>query len=133
MAFRFGFSIKPLGPESIIKNPFFVFMVNADYYDSRDLSPHYAIGTELKVKKLLYLRTGLKREFLRFEDSINNASIGELTNPQNSGLYVSRWSWGFGITSESFPNIPYKLNLDYSVSDLGILGVSSQIGLTFKL
>ena len=133
MAFRFGFSIQPLGPESIIKNPLFVVMVNADYYDSRDLSPYYAIGTELKVKNLLYLRSGLKREFLRYEDSINNASIEELNNPENSGFYVNRWSWGFGITSESFPNIPYKLNLDYSVSDLGILGISSQIGLTFKL
>jgi hypothetical protein len=51
----------------------------------------------------------------------------------NSELYVSRWSWGFGLTSESFPAIPYKLNLDYSVSDLGVLGISSQIGLTFKL
>lgn len=133
MAFRFGFSIQPLGPESIIKNPLFVVMVNADYYDSRDLSPYYAIGTELKVKNLLYLRSGLKREFLRYDDSINNASIEELNNPENSGFYVNRWSWGFGITSESFPNIPYKLNLDYSVSDLGILGISSQIGLTFKL
>ena len=133
MAFRFGFSIQPLGPESIIKNPLFVVMVNADYYDGRDLSPYYAIGTELKVKNLLYLRSGLKREFLRYEDSINNVSIEELNNPENSGFYVNRWSWGFGITSESFPNIPYKLNLDYSVSDLGILGISSQIGLTFKL
>ena len=130
MAFRFGLSIQPLGPESIIKNPFFVVMLNADYYDSRDLSPHYALGTEIKVKKLLYLRTGLKREFLRYDDSINNVSIGDIQNP---GLYVNRWSWGFGITSESFPNIPYKLHLDYSVSDLGILGVSSQIGLIFKL
>ena len=67
------------------------------------------------------------------DDSINNVSIEELNNPENSGFYVNRWSWGFGITSESFPNIPYKLNLDYSVSDLGILGISSQIGLTFKL
>jgi len=130
MAFRFGLSIKPMGPESIIKNPFFVVIFNADYYDSRDLSPHYTLGTELTVNKLLYLRTGLKREFLRFDDSINNASIGDIQNP---GLYVNRWSWGFGITSESFPNIPYKLNLDYSVSDLGILGISSQICITFKL
>jgi len=87
MAFRFGFSIQPLGPESIIKNPLFVVMVNADYYDGRDLSPYYAIGTELKVKNLLYLRSGLKREFLRYEDSINNASIEELNNPENSGFF----------------------------------------------
>ena len=109
MAFRFGLSIQPLGPASIIKNPFFVVMLNADYYDSRDLSPHYALGTEIKVKKLLYLRTGLKREFLRYDDSINNVSIGDI---QNTGLYVNRWSWGFGITSESFTNIHYKLHLD---------------------
>jgi len=47
-------------------------------------------------------------------------------------LYINRFSWGFGLSSESFPFFPYKMNLDYSVSDLGILGITSQFGLTFK-
>ena len=63
----------------------------------------------------------------------DDLTINEMDDSANSELYVSRWSWGFGLTSESFPAIPYKLNLDYSVSDLGVLGISSQIGLTFKL
>ena len=133
MAFRFGLSFQLLGPKAMIKNPLLVLTINADYYDARDVNPYYAGGAELKVGKLLYLRSGLCHEFLRFADSINNSSIGKLSDPGYSDLYISRWSWGFGLTSESFPAIPYKFNLDYSVSDLGLLGLSSQVGLTFKL
>jgi len=56
-----------------------------------------------------------------------------LDDPSYSELYVNRWSWGLGLSSESFPIIPYKFDLDYSVSDLGILGISTQLGITFKL
>ena len=128
-----------IGPGAIliivimIKNNLLILTVNADYYDSRDLNPYFVGGAELKVGNLLYLRSGIRREYQHYSDSIDDLTINEMDDSANSELYVSRWSWGFGLTSESFPAIPYKLNLDYSVSDLGVLGISSQIGLTFKL
>jgi hypothetical protein len=133
MGFRFGLSFQPLGPESIIKNSLLNLTLNTDYYDSRDLNPYFAGGAELKVGNLLYLRSGMRREYQHYSDSIDDLTTSEMDDSANSEIYVSRWSWGFGLTSESFPAIPYKLNLDYSVSDLGVLGISSQIGLTFKL
>jgi len=111
----------------------FNLTLNTDYYDSRDLNPYFIGGAELKVSNLLYLRSGIRREYQKYSDSIDDLTTSELDNATNSELYVFRFSWGFGLTSESFPAIPYKFNLDYSVSDLGILGISSQIGLTFKL
>ena len=133
MAFRFGLSFQPLGPQSLIKNNLLILTVNADYYDSRDQNPFFLGGAELKVSNLIYLRTGVRQEYLHYSDSIDDLSTGGLEDAANSELYVNRWSWGFGLSSESFPSIPYKLNVDYSVSDLGVLGISSQIGLTFKL
>ena len=133
MGFRFGLSFQPLGPESIIKNSLLNLTLNTDYYDSRDLNPYFVGGAELKVGNLLYLRSGIRREYQHYSDSIDDLTTNEIDDSANSELYVNRWSWGFGLTSESFPAIPYKLNLDYSVSDLGVLGISSQIGLTFKL
>ena len=133
MGFRFGLSFQPLGPEAIIKNSLLNLTLNTDYYDSRDLNPYFVGGAELKVGNLLYLRSGIRREYQHYSDSIDDLTTNEIDDSANSELYVNRWSWGFGLTSESFPAIPYKLNLDYSVSDLGVLGISSQIGLTFKL
>ena len=133
MGFRFGLSFQPLGPESIIKNSLLNLTLNTDYYDSRDLNPYFLGGAELKVRNLLYLRSGVRYEYQKYSDSIDDLTTSKLDNSSNSELYVIRLSWGFGLTSESFPAIPYKFNLDYSISDLGILGISSQIGLTFKL
>ena len=132
MAFRMGLSFQPLGPESLIRNNFLTLTVNTDYYDSRDLNPYFVSGVELKVGKLFYLRSGTRFEYLHFSESYDDLSSSELDDKSNTELYINRFSWGFGLSSESFPFFPYKMNLDYSVSDLGILGITSQFGLTFK-
>ena len=132
MAFRMGLSFQPLGPESLIRNNFLTLTVNTDYYDSRDLNPYFVSGVEFKVGKLFYLRSGTRFEYLHFSESYDDLSSSELDDKSNTELYINRFSWGFGLSSESFPFFPYKMNLDYSVSDLGILGITSQFGLTFK-
>ena len=132
MAFRMGLSFQPLGPESLIRNNFLTLTVNTDYYDSRDLNPYFVSGVEFKVGKLFYLRSGTRFEYLHFSESYDDLSSSELDDKSNMELYINRFSWGFGLSSESFPFFPYKMNLDYSVSDLGILGITSQFGLTFK-
>jgi len=132
MAFRMGLSFQPLGPESLIRNNFLILTINTDYYDSRDLNPYFVSGIELKVGKLFYLRSGTRFEYLHFSESYDDLSSSELDDKSNTELYINRFSWGFGLSSESFPFFPYKMNLDYSVSDLGILGITSQFGLTFK-
>ena len=132
MAFRMGLSFQPLGPESLIRNNFLTLTVNTDYYDSRDLNPYFVSGVELKVGKLFYLRSGTRFEYSHFSESYDDLSSSELDDKSNTELYINRFSWGFGLSSESFPFFPYKMNLDYSVSDLGILGITSQFGLTFK-
>ena len=133
MAFRVGLSIKPVGPESMVKSNKIEVTVNTDYYDSRDLNPYYLAGTELKLANLVYLRTGFRHEYTQFSDSIDDMNIDKRSSSSYSELYVTNWSWGIGLSSESFPLIPYKFMIDYSVSDLGILGLSTQLGITFKL
>ncbi len=133
MAFRVGLSFKPVGPGSIINNTLLEVTMNTDYYDSRDLNPYYLSGAELRVADLFYLRTGFRHEFTYYSESIDDMLTEGLDDPSYSELYVNKWSWGLGLSSESFPIIPYNFDLDYSVSDLGILGISTQIGITFKL
>ena len=133
MAFRLGISIKPIGPESMVKSSKIELLLNADYYDSRDLNPYYLTGLELKIIDLIYLRTGFRREYLYASDSIDDSNYNNLENTSHSDIYVTRWSWGVGLSSKSFPLIPYKILLDYSVSDLGILGLSTQLSIRFQL
>ena len=133
MAFRVGLSVKPIGPESMVKSSKLELTINTDYYDSRDLNPYYLAGLELKLANLLFLRTGFSHEFTYFSDSIDDSNTDKIGNSSYSELYVTKWSWGMGLSSESFPLIPYRFMVDYSVSDLGILGLSTQLGITFKL
>ena len=133
MAFRVGLSIKPVGPESMVKSTKLELTVNTDYYDSRDLNPFYLAGLELKLANLVFLRTGFRHEYTQYSDSIDDTSVDKIENASYSELYVTNWSWGIGLSSESFPLIPYRFMIDYSVSDLGILGLSTQLGITFKL
>jgi len=132
MAFRMGLSFQPLGPKSLIKNNLLTLTLNTDYYDSRDLNPYFVTGSEMKIGELFFLRSGMRYEYLHFSETYDDQTIETLKNKQNSELYFSRFSWGFGISSESFSLLPYQMNLDYSVSDMGLLGISTQLGLTFK-
>ena len=107
--------------------------VNTDYYDSRDLNPFYLAGFELRLANLVFLRTGFRHEYTQYSDSIDDTSVDKIENSSYSELYITNWSWGIGLSSESFPLIPYRFMIDYSVSDLGILGLSTLLGITFKL
>ena len=133
MAFRVGLSIKPIGPESIFKSNKAELTVNTDYYDSRDLNPYYLAGFELKLANLIFLRTGLKHQYTHLSDEIDDTNTDKIGSSSSTDLYVTNWSWGLGLSSESFPLIPYRFTIDYSVSDLGILGISTQLGITFRL
>lgn len=133
MAFRVGLSIKPVGPESMFKSNKMQVTINTDYYDSRDLNPCYLVGLEFEIANLVYLRTGFRHEYSQFSNSIDDTNIDKKGESSYSELYDTNWSWGIGFSSESFPLIPYRFMIDYSVSDLGILGLSTQLGITFKL
>ena len=133
MAFRVGISIKPVGPKSMVKSTKLELTVNTDYYDSRDLNPYYLAGFELKLANLVFLRTGFRHGYTQFSDSIDDTNADKIENSSYSELYVTNWSWGIGLSSDSFPLIPYRFMIDYSVSDMGILGLSTQLGITFKL
>tara|TARA_B100001996_G_scaffold314506_1_gene257128 strand:+ start:598 stop:1680 length:1083 start_codon:yes stop_codon:yes gene_type:complete len=133
MAFRVGLSIKPIGPESVFKSNKAELTVNTDYYDSRDLNPYYLAGFELKLANLIFLRTGLKHQYTHLSDEIDDTNTDKIGSSSSTDLYVTNWSWGVGLSSESFPLIPYRFTIDYSVSDLGILGLSTQLGITFRL
>lgn len=132
MAFRMGLSFQPVGPNSLIKNNFLTLTVNTDYYDARDLNPYFNMGTELQMNNLFYLRGGLRYEFLQYNESYDDLTTGDLSSDENSKIYQYRFSWGFGISSAALAMFPYQMNLDYAVSDWGILGLSTQVGLTLK-
>lgn len=133
MTFRLGLSFKPIGPGSIINSAAFTNTLNIDYCDSRDLNPYFSFGSELKAKELICFRAGIKRDYLHYNDSTDNVSLKTSTEPFELKNYVNRFSWGIGLSSKNFKYIPYNLSVDYSVSDMGRLGVTSQIGLIFKL
>ncbi len=133
MIFRLGLSFQLTGEGSVINSKTVTNTVNLDYCDSRDLNPYVSIGVELKIRKLIYFRTGLKRDFLRYSESVDNKTLEKTNGFFDTGSYVNRMSWGVGLSSENFKYIPYNFSIDYSASDLGTLGITSQIGMTFKI
>ena len=51
----------------------------------------------------------------------------------NSHGYINKTAFGFGLSSKMFPFIPYNFTLDYSVSDMGILGEVTRLTFTIGL
>ena len=121
MTFKVGLSFSPVGPDALIKQEKLSLTVNAEYSDPRDFNPIYMAGAELTIMKLLYLRAGVKNTFLRYPDDLDDVSDKALSDYEE-GKYINRFSMGFGLSSKNFPFIPYRLNLDYAYSDLGLLG-----------
>lgn len=121
MTFKVGLSISPIGSDALIKHDKVRLTLNAEYNDPRDFNPIYMAGAELTILKLLYLRAGVKNTFLRYPDDFDDTSDKELSDFEE-GEYINRISMGFGLSSKNFPFIPYRLNLDYSYSELGLLG-----------
>ena len=137
MSFRVGFAMNPIGPSSLIKNEAVEATVSIDYYDPRDYNPYYAGGLEIKVLGGLFLRMGLENKFIQFSDSnddnINSNDLTDMLDKDNAHGYVSKLAFGFGLSSTMFPFIPYNFTLDYSVSDMGILGQVTRLTFTIGL
>ena len=137
MSFRVGFAMNPVGPNSLIKNEAAEATISIDYYDPRDYNPYYAAGLEIKVLGGLFLRIGLENKFIQFDDDHNdNMASSDLTDKldkDNAHGYVSKTAFGFGLSSIMFPFIPYNFTLDYSVSDMGILGQVARLTFTIGL
>ena len=137
MSFRVGFAMNPVGPNSLIKNEAVETTISLDYYDPRDYNPYYAGGLEIKVLGGLFLRMGLENKFIQFNDDHNdNMASSDLTDKldkDNAHGYVSKTAFGFGLSSTMFPFIPYNFTLDYSVSDMGILGQVTRLTFTIGL
>ncbi|NOZ03737.1 MAG: UPF0164 family protein [FCB group bacterium] len=131
MVFRFGISITPIGRGQFIDNKLLETTINVEYLDPRDFNPYYIVGSEVKILDVLYLRGGLQYKFLKYDDALNeSSSIEDLTKEKG---YVKALAWGFGLDSESFPFIPYKFQVDYSFSDMGLLNMVSRLTFTLSL
>ena len=80
---------------------------------------------------------GLENKFIQFNDDHNdNMASSDLTDKldkDNAHGYVSKTAFGFGLSSTMFPFIPYNFTLDYSVSDMGILGQVTRLTFTIGL
>ena len=137
MSFRVGVAFTPIGPTSIIKNETVEASVSVDYYDPRDYNPYYAGGLEIKVLGGLFLRMGLENKFIQFsdshDDSMDSNDLIDKLDKDNSHGYINKTAFGFGLSSKMFPFIPYNFTLDYSVSDMGILGEVTRLTFTIGL
>jgi len=137
MSFRVGFAMNPIGPNSLIKNEAVEATVSIDYYDPRDYNPYYAGGLEIKVLGGLFLRMGLENKFIQFSDSnddnINSNDLTDMLDKDNAHGYESKTAFGIGLSSAMFPFIPYNFTLDYSISDMGVLGQVTRLTFTIGL
>jgi len=137
MSFRFGAAFTPVGPTSFIKNEAVEASISLDYYDPRDYNPYYAGGIEIKILGGLYLRMGLENKFIQFNDShdenIDSNDLTDKLDKDNSHGYINKTAFGFGLSSTMFPFIPYNFSLDYSVSDMGVLGQVTRLTFTIGL
>ena len=137
MSFRFGFAMNPIGPNSLIKNEAIEATVSVDYYDPRDYNPYYAGGLEIKVLGGFFLRMGLENRFIQFSDenndNMNSNALVDMLDKDNSHGYENKTAFGFGLSSSMFPFIPYNFTLDYSVSDMGVLGQVARLTFTIGL
>lgn len=135
MTYRAGFAITPVGPNALVKNDALEATVSIDYYDPRDYNPYYAGGVEVKVMGGLYLRAGLENKFIQFnddnDDSIKSDDLSDMLDKDNAHGYSNKAAYGFGLSSAMFPLIPYNFSVDYSVSDMGVLGQVNR--LTFSI
>jgi len=133
LSVRIGISLTPIGPNGLFQSSALAATVNLEYFDPRDFNPYYITGVELKIMNILYLRSGLKYQFQKYSEDLTDAtSATEFSSSIEDDFgYVFLPAYGFGLASGSFPFIPYKFSVDYSVSDTGTLGLVSRM--TFRL
>ena len=94
-------------------------------------------GLEIKVLKGLYLRMGMENKFIQFNDShdesMDSNDLKDKLDKDNAYGYQNKTAFGFGLSSTMFPFIPYNFTLDYSVSDMGVLGQVTRLTFTIGL
>lgn len=135
MSFRFGISMTPIGKDKLINSPLVDATVNLEYFDPRDYNPYYVTGIELKILNILYLRSGIQYKFLKYDEQINDSYTADAfaASVSKDHGYTSLVAYGVGLSSESFPFIPFKFAVDYSVSDMGLLGLVNRMTFTLQL
>jgi hypothetical protein len=118
-----------MGENAPIKNPNISIMTNVEYTDPRDFNPVYHFGTEITVMKMVQFRAGLRNQFLRYPDDLDDASEKTIGDYEE-GEYINRMSFGIGIPPMQFPYTVYKFSVDYSFNDVGLLGDTQQLTIT---
>ena len=80
---------------------------------------------------------GLENRFIQFSDeyndNMNSNALVDMLDKDNSHGYENKTAFGFGLSSSMFPFIPYNFTLDYSVSDMGVLGQVARLTFTIGL
>jgi len=136
MAFRFGLSMTPIGKNGFIKQDMAEVTVNWEYFDPRDYNPYYILGVEAKVLDALYIRTGMQFKFMQFSDDLtdetDNSDFQDALDSEDGFGYVQNMAFGFGIDTEKISFVPVKLRIDYSSSNLGILGMVNRVTLAIS-
>ncbi len=131
LVFRYGLSFSPIGKNQLIQAERFSGVLNLEYIDPRDYNPYYIIGGELDIVNVITLRSGIKYSYFKYNDALDEShSIDQLTKERG---YLPRLSWGFGLNSANFPFIPYNFSVDYSSSDMGVLGLVSRLTITLGM
>ncbi len=133
LSVRLGISMSPIGHNGLFQSSMLTATINLEYFDPRDFNPYYITGVELKIMDVLYLRGGMQYRFIKYSEDLSDlASTANFNSSiENDFGYDFTPAYGFGLTSNSFPFIPYKFSVDYSVSDTGLLGLVSRM--TFRL
>ena len=129
MSFQFGLSWLLMGENALIKSKGISIMTNIEYTDPRDFNPIYHFGTEVTVMKMIQLRGGLRHQFLRYPDDLDDTSEKTIDDYEE-GNYSNRMSFGIGIPPMQFPYTVYKFSVDYSFNDVGLLGDTQQLTIT---
>ena len=126
MAFRFGISMTPVGKNGFIKQDMAEVTVNWEYFDPRDYNPYYILGIEAKIMDVFYIRSGLQFKFMQFSDDLSDETTDQdyqdAIDSEDGYGYAQNMSYGFGIDTDKLSFVPVKLQVDYSLSKLGLLG-----------
>jgi len=127
MAFRFGISMTPVGKNGFIKQDMAEVTVNWEYFDPRDYNPYYILGIEAKIMDVFYIRSGLQFKFMQFDedltDDTDDDEFQDAIDSEDGFGYVNNMAYGIGIDTEKISFVPVKLRVDFSASDLGLLGL----------
>ena len=126
----------PIGKNEFIKQDLAEVTVNWEYFDPRDYNPYYILGVEAKVLNAFYIRSGMQFKFMQFSDDLSdetdNSNFQDALKSEDGFGYVQNMSFGIGIDTEKISFVPVKMRIDYSSSDLGLLGLVERLTLSIS-